>query len=148
MLQAAEIKATDKVLVVGCATGYVAAVIAKFAGEVIATESDSALAQKAADALGAARLWKCQIRAAAAAEGDAANAPYDVIVLNGATEIAAEAALRAAPGGRPPGRGFCHPAAVAGHDRDPCPRRFRPSGAVRRRRPGPAGAGTGPAFVF
>ena len=31
MLQAAEIKETDRVLVVGCATGYAAAVIAQFA---------------------------------------------------------------------------------------------------------------------
>src|ERR1700716_1209722 len=31
MLQAAEIKQTDRVLVVGCATGYAAAVIARFA---------------------------------------------------------------------------------------------------------------------
>ena len=41
MLQAAEIKDTDKVLVVGCATGYAAAVVAKLAGQVTATESDS-----------------------------------------------------------------------------------------------------------
>ncbi|MDW4701928.1 hypothetical protein NQ271_26615, partial [Escherichia coli] len=40
MLQAAEIKATDRVLVVGCATGYAAAVVARFAAEVSATESD------------------------------------------------------------------------------------------------------------
>src|SRR5882672_12352269 len=32
MLQAAEIGETDRVLVVGCAAGYAAAVIAKFAG--------------------------------------------------------------------------------------------------------------------
>ena len=32
MLQAAEIKATDKVLVVGCATGYAAAIVANLAG--------------------------------------------------------------------------------------------------------------------
>ena len=47
MLQAAEIKETDRVLVVGCATGYAAAVIAKFAPQVTATESDPALAAKA-----------------------------------------------------------------------------------------------------
>jgi protein-L-isoaspartate(D-aspartate) O-methyltransferase len=63
MLQAAEIKETDRVLVVGCATGYAAAVIAKFAGQVHSTAS---------------------------AEGDPANAPFDVIVLNGATEIVPE----------------------------------------------------------
>ena len=47
MLQAAEIKETDRVLVVGCATGYAAAVVAKFAGQVTATEGDPALAAKA-----------------------------------------------------------------------------------------------------
>ena len=46
MLQAAEIKETDRVLVVGCATGYAAAVIAQFAPQVTATESDSALARR------------------------------------------------------------------------------------------------------
>ncbi len=62
MLQAAEIKSTDHVLVVGCASGYAAAVIAQFAGKVTG----------------------------AAAAGDPANAPFDVIVLNGATEIVPE----------------------------------------------------------
>jgi protein-L-isoaspartate(D-aspartate) O-methyltransferase len=62
MLQAAEIKSTDHVLVVGCGSGYAAAVIAKFAGKVTS----------------------------AATVGDPANAPFDVIVLNGATEIVPE----------------------------------------------------------
>jgi len=61
MLQAAEIKSSDHVLVVGCGTGYVAAVVAKFAGQVT-------------------------VRTAALADGDPANAPFDVIFLNGATE--------------------------------------------------------------
>ena len=63
MLQAAEIKETDHVLVVGGATGYAAAVIARFAGRVHSTAS---------------------------ADGDQASAPFDVIVLNGATEIVPE----------------------------------------------------------
>ena len=62
MLQAAEIKSTDHVLVVGCASGYAAAVISQFAGKVTN----------------------------AAAAGDPANAPFDVIVLNGATEVVPE----------------------------------------------------------
>jgi protein-L-isoaspartate(D-aspartate) O-methyltransferase len=62
MLQAAEIKETDHVLVVGCAAGYTAAVIGKFAAQVHN----------------------------AAADGDPAKAPFDVIVLNGATEIVPE----------------------------------------------------------
>src|ERR1700712_2411437 len=51
MLQAAEIIETDNVLVVGCASGYAAAVVAKLGSRVTATESDGALAAKASDVL-------------------------------------------------------------------------------------------------
>jgi protein-L-isoaspartate(D-aspartate) O-methyltransferase len=94
MLQAAEIKATDTVLVVGCATGYAAAVVAKIAGQVTATESDSSLAAKAGTALAGLGLGTVTIRGAAAADGDSAAAPYDVIMLNGATEIIPEGLFR------------------------------------------------------
>ena len=87
MLQAAEIKDTDNILVVGCATGYAAAVVAKLAGQVTATESDSALAARAKDVLAQLGIGNVTVRAADASEGDAANAPYDVIMLNGATEV-------------------------------------------------------------
>ncbi|XIA67852.1 protein-L-isoaspartate O-methyltransferase [Bradyrhizobium sp. TZ2] len=90
MLQAAEIKETDRVLVVGCATGYAAAVIARFASQVTATESDSALAAKAKHLLARNGCENVTVRTAAADDGDPANAPYDVIVLNGATEIEPE----------------------------------------------------------
>ncbi|SHM39430.1 protein-L-isoaspartate O-methyltransferase family protein [Bradyrhizobium lablabi] len=90
MLQAAEIKGTDRVLVVGCATGYAAAVVAQFAGQVTATESDSALAAKATAILAQNGCGNVAVRTAAAADGDPANAPYDVILLNGATEIVPE----------------------------------------------------------
>jgi protein-L-isoaspartate(D-aspartate) O-methyltransferase len=88
MLQAAEIRDTDNVLVVGCATGYSAAIVAKLAARVTATEGDASLAAKAKDVLGRLGFANVTVRAAAAAEGDAANAPYDVIMLNGATEVA------------------------------------------------------------
>ena len=87
MLQAADIKSTDRVLVVGCATGYAAAVVAAFAAEVSATESDPALAAKAGGALAQLGIQNVTVKTAAAADGDAAAAPFDVIVLNGATEI-------------------------------------------------------------
>ena len=87
MLQAAEIRDTDNVLVVGCATGYSAAIVAKLAAKVTATEADAALAGKAQDVLALVGCPNVTVRAAAAAEGDAANAPYDVIMLNGATEV-------------------------------------------------------------
>jgi protein-L-isoaspartate(D-aspartate) O-methyltransferase len=93
LLQAAEIGENDRVLVVGCATGYVAALVAKLAGQVIATESDSTLAAKAKDAFASLGLGNVACKAAPSAEGNPDGAPYDVIVLNGATEVTPEALL-------------------------------------------------------
>ncbi len=87
MLQAADIKDTDSVLVAGCATGYTAALAARLAGQVTATEVDPSLAAKAREVLVQLGLERVTVRAADVAAGDPANAPYDVIVLDGATEI-------------------------------------------------------------
>jgi protein-L-isoaspartate(D-aspartate) O-methyltransferase len=94
MLQAAEVKDTDNVLVVGCASGYAAALVAKLAARVTATESEPSLAAKARDVLAALGIGNVTVRVAAAAEGDSVDAPYDVIVLNGATEIVPEGLYR------------------------------------------------------
>lgn len=90
MLQAADIKSGDRVLVVGCATGYAAAVIARIASDVCAIESDPTLAAKAQAILAENGCGNVAVRPAAAAYGDAARGPYDVIVLNGATEVTPE----------------------------------------------------------
>jgi protein-L-isoaspartate(D-aspartate) O-methyltransferase len=87
MLQAADIRQTDRVLVIGCATGYSAALVASLAGQVTATESEPSLAAKAREILAQTGFGGVTVQAAAAADGDIANAPYDVIVINGATEI-------------------------------------------------------------
>jgi protein-L-isoaspartate(D-aspartate) O-methyltransferase len=94
MLQAAAIGDTDRVLVVGCATGYTAAVVAKFAGQVTATESEPSLVAKAKSVLAELGIENVTVRTAGAAEGDPAAAPYDVIILNGATEIVPERLYR------------------------------------------------------
>ncbi len=94
MLQAAEIGDTDRILVVGCATGYTAAVVAKFAGQVTATESEPSLVAKANSVLAELGLGNVTVRTAGAAEGYPAAAPYDVIILNGATEIVPERLYR------------------------------------------------------
>ncbi|WP_454647721.1 protein-L-isoaspartate O-methyltransferase family protein [Bradyrhizobium liaoningense] len=93
LLQAAEIGEDDCVLVVGCATGYLAALTAKLARQVAATECDSALATKAKDAFTALGLANATCRAVACPEGEPSAAPYDVIVLNGAAEVMPEALL-------------------------------------------------------
>ena len=91
LLQAAEIRASDNVLIVGCATGYAAAVAARLAGKVTATERDEAVAAKGRDALSRVGLSNVTIKVAEPPAGDSAEAPYDVILLNGATEIVPEA---------------------------------------------------------
>jgi protein-L-isoaspartate(D-aspartate) O-methyltransferase len=94
MLQAAEIGEGDNVLVAGCATGYAAAVAAKLAGQVTAAEADPSQAAKAGEILAELGLGNVKVVAAPAAEGVPANAPYDVIVLDGATEIVPEGLYR------------------------------------------------------
>ena len=90
LLQAAEIGPGDHLLVVGCATGYAAAVAARLAGKVTATERDEVLAAKARDALAKVGLSNVTVKVAEPPDGDSADAPYDVILLNGATEVAPE----------------------------------------------------------
>jgi protein-L-isoaspartate(D-aspartate) O-methyltransferase len=90
MLQAAEIEAGDKVLVAGTASGYAAAIAAHLAANVVAVVSDEGLAASTKAGLTAAGITDVTVTAGAAAAGDAAHGPYDVIVLDGATEIAPE----------------------------------------------------------
>jgi protein-L-isoaspartate(D-aspartate) O-methyltransferase len=94
LLQAAEIRGKDKVLVAGTAPGYTAAVAARLAGQVIATESDPAQVANAREVLDQLGLSNVTFSAAAPVEGDPAHAPYDVIVLDGATEIMPESLCR------------------------------------------------------
>jgi protein-L-isoaspartate(D-aspartate) O-methyltransferase len=87
LLQAAEIKPTDRVLVVGCASGYAAALAAKIAAEVTATESEPVVEGNAKQLLSKLGLANVKVKLAAAALGDPADERYDVILLNGATEV-------------------------------------------------------------
>lgn len=90
MIQAANISETDEVLVVGCATGYLAAVAAHLAKRVTATECNSSLAATARASLAALALGNVTVKTALVADGDSADAPFDVILLNGTTEIEPE----------------------------------------------------------
>lgn len=90
LLQAAAIGGHDKVLVVGCASGYAAAIVAKLAQVVLATESDAALVSQAQNALRQIGIGAVPVKQAQAREGDAAGAPFDVIVLQGATQVGLE----------------------------------------------------------
>lgn len=85
LLNAAEIEPTDKVLDVGCATGYTAALLARIAGQVVALEEDPGLAKTAKAAL--ASQPNVTVVSGPLVDGWAQGGPYDVIVLEGATEI-------------------------------------------------------------
>ena len=85
LLQTAEIEHGDHVLDVGTATGYSAAVLSHLASSVVALEEDKALA-KAAEAALAGFSSVTPARGPLTA-GWAVAGPYDVIVLEGATEV-------------------------------------------------------------
>jgi len=86
LLQLAEIAPTDFVLDVGCGTGYSAAVLSQIASSVIALESDPSLAQRAAATLSGLGHDNVVVIEGSLAAGYTTEAPYDVIVLEGAVE--------------------------------------------------------------
>jgi protein-L-isoaspartate(D-aspartate) O-methyltransferase len=87
ILQAVQVKPTDKVLLIGTGSGYLTALLASLAHQVVAVEyfADlSALAQK--------RLHQQNIHNVTFIVGDAVNgwadyAPYDVIIYTGSLEV-------------------------------------------------------------
>jgi protein-L-isoaspartate(D-aspartate) O-methyltransferase len=101
LLQLAEIGKTDKVLEIGCATGYATAILAKLAASVVAVESDPRLSAAARANLTALGLGNVQLQEAPLDAGWRAGAPYNVILVNGAVgEIPAAVTDQLAEGGR------------------------------------------------
>ena len=86
LLQAAAIKPGDVVLDIGCATGYSTAVLARLADTVVSVESDTGLAETAISLMAELDADNTAVVTGALAEGYAKQAPYDVIVLEGAVE--------------------------------------------------------------
>jgi protein-L-isoaspartate(D-aspartate) O-methyltransferase len=84
LIQAAEVGTRDRVLVVGCGTGYSAAILAQLAGTVVALEEDAALAKAAAQL---AAGDKVEVVTGPLAAGWSKAAPYAVILLDGAAEV-------------------------------------------------------------
>ncbi len=101
LLQAAAIGENDRVLDVGCATGYSAAVLGRLAGAVTALEEDPALGRAASEALGG--IANVSVANGPLAAGWAQGAPYDVILLEGSGEDRSRGVARAAQGRRTTG---------------------------------------------
>ncbi len=99
LVQLAEIKPRDKVLHVGAATGYGTAVLARMAARVVALESDATLAAMARNNL--AGESGVSIAEGPLAAGCKAEAPFDVIVIEGRVAEVPEALFaQLADGGR------------------------------------------------
>ncbi len=90
MVQAAAVRPGDRALVVAAGTGYGAALLAECGAEVTALEPDEALLAIARPALAAAAppgaTLAVTLVARPLANGWNANAPYDVILVEGAAE--------------------------------------------------------------
>jgi protein-L-isoaspartate(D-aspartate) O-methyltransferase len=84
LLTEAEILPDDRVLLIGAATGYAAAVLVRLGARVTAVEEVPALAATARDTL--AGLDVVEVVEGPLPEGHAAGAPYDVLFVDGAVE--------------------------------------------------------------
>lgn len=93
MLEALNIQPSEMVLDIGCGFGYSTAVLARIAEFVVGVEADETMAAEAETNLAAQSIDNAVVVGGALAEGAAAHAPYDVIVLQGAFETMPPALL-------------------------------------------------------
>lgn len=101
LLNDAKIEATDMVLDVGTGTGYSAAVLGHLAATVVALESDSELAAFANSAMQTQGVDNAAVMHGPLNAGWAKQAPYNVIILEGAVAAVPASLLdQLAEGGR------------------------------------------------
>ena len=84
LLQLAGLEPSDRVLEIGCATGYGTALLAALCAKVTGLESDDGLAASAKANLSSLGIANAGIESGPLAAGWPAGAPYDVIVASGA----------------------------------------------------------------
>lgn len=86
LVQLAQVKPSDLVLDIGCATGYSTAVLSKVSSFVVALECDSQLAGVAESTLTELDCVNVSVVNGLLEQGYPAEAPYDMIFLGGAVE--------------------------------------------------------------
>lgn len=91
LIQAAQVDAGARVLDVGAATGYASAVLSRIVGSVVALEQDAALAAIAKETLARVGAANVTVVTGPLIAGWPVDASYDLILLNGATEIVPDA---------------------------------------------------------
>ncbi|WP_269582227.1 protein-L-isoaspartate O-methyltransferase family protein [Roseibium sp. Sym1] len=101
LVQLAEIRENDVVLVVGAGTGYSAAVLSNLAASVVALEENSDLAKTATEVLVDLGIENAVVVEGPLTGGYPSEGPYDVILVDGAVEVLPEALLdQVKPDGR------------------------------------------------
>lgn len=101
LLQAAELRPTDSVLEIGCATGYGVAVLSPQVASVVGLDSDPGLVERGNQILAELQVENAALLTGEMEAGDARQAPFDVIILAGAVEMVPQALLeQLAPAGR------------------------------------------------
>lgn len=101
LLQLADIKPGDLVLDVGPATGYSTALVSHLAESVVGVEQDTQLCELAGETLMDLNITNAAIICGPHAKGVPAEAPFDVIILNGRIDQLPETLLdQLAEGGR------------------------------------------------
>ncbi len=91
LVQALDIRATDVVLDVGCATGYSTAILARMAETVVGLESDEVLAAGATRTLIDLAVDNAAVVSGDLKTGAPDHGPFDVILVSGGVEVVPDA---------------------------------------------------------
>jgi len=89
-LQAVQLQPTDKALLIGAGSGYLAALMAQHCAQVTALEIFPALCAQATAALAAHGIQNVQVIEADGHDGFASQSPYDVIVFAASSPVEPE----------------------------------------------------------
>lgn len=101
LLQALDLRPSDKVLEVGTGSGYVTALLAQLAKHVYSVEIVPELAEQAKRKLAAQGVSNVTVEVGDAARGWPVHAPYDAILVTGSLPMLPETLrTQLAPGGR------------------------------------------------
>ncbi|HJO73017.1 MAG: protein-L-isoaspartate O-methyltransferase [Rhodospirillales bacterium] len=101
LLQGAVVQSSDVVLDVGCGSGYSAAVLARMASTVVALEPDAGLAARANEIIAELGIDTVTVVEGPMKDGWSEQAPYDVILFDGAVpEVPSAIRDQLAEGGR------------------------------------------------
>jgi protein-L-isoaspartate(D-aspartate) O-methyltransferase len=84
LLQSANLQSADRMLEIGCGTGYATAIAAHLVAHVVGIESVEAHVRRARELLASLKLANAEILQAPLADGAPGRAPFDVILVSGA----------------------------------------------------------------